>query len=63
LRDGRASASAQAVTLARAHLHGMGALDDPWSLGWLTPGRRRLARMLGRWPLRAYGRGPTFALA
>jgi methyltransferase (TIGR00027 family) len=56
-----ASASAQAVTVARAHLDRAGVIEDAWAQRWLTPGRRLLVGLLGRWPLRGYGRSPSFA--
>jgi methyltransferase (TIGR00027 family) len=57
----RPSPSAQAVALARAHLHRAGVIDDPWAQRSLTPPRRLLAAALRTWPLRSYGRSPSFA--
>ena len=57
----RPSASAQAVALARAHLHWAGVVDDPIAHELLTPWRRAAASALRRWPLTAYGRSGTFA--
>ena len=61
MRRSRPSASAQAVTLARAHVHWVGVIDDPIAERLLTPWRRMAALALRRWPLIAYGRSATFS--
>lgn len=61
VRDTKPSASAQAVALARAHLHWIGVIDDPWAEDFLTPRYRRLALVLRRRPFTRYGRGPSFS--
>ncbi len=47
--------------MARAHLHRLGFIDDPWAQSFLTPRYRRLALALRRRPLTRYGRGPSFS--
>jgi methyltransferase (TIGR00027 family) len=60
VRDGKASASAMTVALARAHLHWLGAIDDPHAGTVLTPRRKAVALAFRRAPLRDFGRSPTF---
>jgi hypothetical protein len=46
VRDAKPSSSAQTLTLARAHLHRTGVVDDPWAHQMLGPGRRTIAAAL-----------------
>ena len=60
MRDGKASASAMTVALARAHLHWLGAIDDPHAGTVLTPRHEAAGRAFRRGPLARFGRSPTF---
>jgi methyltransferase (TIGR00027 family) len=61
VRPDRPSSSAEAVALARAHLHRAGVIDDPYARRFLGRRRRVLERALRVPPLIAYGRSATFA--
>ena len=61
MRPDRPSSSAEAVALARAHLHRAGVIDDPYARRFLGRRRRVLERALRVPPLSAYGRSATFA--
>jgi methyltransferase (TIGR00027 family) len=60
VREGKASASAMTVALARAHLHRLGAIDDPHAGTVLTPRHEVAGLAFRRGPLAGYGRSPTF---
>jgi methyltransferase (TIGR00027 family) len=60
VRDDKASASAMTVALARAHLHWLGAIDDPHASTVLTPRHQAAALAFRRAPLTGFGRSPTF---
>jgi methyltransferase (TIGR00027 family) len=48
------------VALARAHLHWLGAIDDPHAGTVLTPRHEVVGLAFRRGPLAGYGRSPTF---
>jgi methyltransferase (TIGR00027 family) len=60
MRDTKASVSAMTVALARAHLHWLGVIDDPFASTVLTRRHQSAALMFKRGPLADYGRSPTF---
>lgn len=60
MRQSKASASAMTVALARAHLHWLGAIDDPHAGAVLTRRHRAAGRLFRQGPLAGYGRSPTF---
>lgn len=60
MRETKASASAMTVALARAHLHWLGAVDDPHAGAVLTRRHHAAAQVFRRGPFADYGRSPTF---
>jgi methyltransferase (TIGR00027 family) len=58
VRKGRASATAQNIALARAHLTRLGLLDDVLAQRFLRGGRRALHRLQARPPFSAFLRRP-----
>jgi methyltransferase (TIGR00027 family) len=61
MRDSKPSSSAQTVTLARAHVHRLGIIHDPYAEQMLSPRLRLALSMLQRWPFERYGRSATFS--
>lgn len=61
MRDSKASSSAATVTLARAHLHRLKIIDDPYAEGTLSPWLKLMLYALQRWPVSSYGRSATFS--
>jgi methyltransferase (TIGR00027 family) len=61
MRDSKASSSAATVTLARAHVHRLKLIDDPYAEAMVSPRHKLTLYALQRWPLSAYGRSATFS--
>jgi len=61
MRDSKASSSAATVTLARAHLHRLKIIDDPYAEATLSPRLKLTLYALQRWPFSSYGRSATFS--
>jgi methyltransferase (TIGR00027 family) len=61
MRDSKPSSSAQTVTLARAHVHRLGIIRDPYAEQMLWPRLRLALYALQRWPFERYGRSATFS--
>jgi methyltransferase (TIGR00027 family) len=61
MRGSKASSSAATVTLARAHVHRLKLIDDPYAEAMLSPRLKLTLYALQLWPFSVYGRSATFS--
>jgi methyltransferase (TIGR00027 family) len=61
MRGSKASSSAATVTLARAHVHRLKLIDDPYAEAMLSPRLKLTLYALQLWPFSGYGRSATFS--